>query len=470
MRKNRRWVALGVVAVVALVGALTLFGSGGSDAEARASLEAEFADAYPASASAGGDLVEVELVAAPTAVEVVEGSMTEVWAYNGIVPGEPIRISLGDTLRVTLQNELPVATTLHWHGVRVPNDVYGVPGGTQDAVAPGDSFTYEFTPPDAGTFWYHSAPNNTEQLERGLYGSLVVEDPAPQEYSQDVVWVIDDWSLTSFGQIDPGFNLPTDVEHNGRWGDLITVNGSTAAELRARPGERVRLRLINASVAHAYALRFSDPPADLIAVDGLYVREPKSADAQVVPPGTRIDVDMVMPDRPGSYEITNDFAGASDVIGTLVVEGDSVETPDFALPSNPGLPVWADAQDVGVDIEYIVNLRVGSRGAEWALNDDVFPNVDPKQIEPGRFTKIRFNNASERLHPMYMHGQFFKVLAVNGEPVDEGHFRSSVLLFANDVVDIGLVSLNEGSWILQCTIMEHAAAGMMTVIDVKAPS
>ena len=216
-------------AVVVVVG-LFVLGSG-SDADARAMLEAEFDGAYPAFPTPSGNVVEVDVTAAPATIEVVEGLDTQVWAFNGVVPGEVHRVTLGDTFRMNFRNELPVETTVHWHGVRVPNAMDGVPGITQPAIQPGESFTYEFTPPDAGTFFYHSHVNSTEQVERGLYGTLVVEDAESVGYSQDVVMVMDDWSLTPTGAIDTDFNNPTDVSHNGRWGSVITVNGEDEAQL-----------------------------------------------------------------------------------------------------------------------------------------------------------------------------------------------------------------------------------------------
>ena len=454
--------AVATALVVVVVGFFVL--GSGSDTDARAMLEAEFDGAYPAFPTPSGNIVELDVVAAPATIEVVDGLDTEVWAFNGVVPGEVHRIKLGDTLRMNFRNELPVETTVHWHGVRVPNAMDGVPGITQPAIQPGETFTYQFSPPDAGTFFYHSHVNSTEQVERGLYGTLVVEEADPVGYSQDVVMVVDDWSLTPTGAIDPDFNSPTDVTHNGRWGSVITVNGDTDAQLTARPGERIRLRFVNASVARPYALRFVDPPAQVIAIDGMYVREPRSADATLISPGARVDVDITIPDTPGSFQIVEDFSTKVVPLITVVVEGDPVETPDFDAPRNGAIPVWTEAADVDVDIEYLLALD----GNDWTINGDSFPNFEAEKIEPDVFTKVRFTNNSIRLHPMHLHGQFFQILARNGEPVDEGAFRDSVLLFKDDVVDVGLVALDSGTWAMHCHILEHAAGGMMTFVEVTA--
>lgn len=462
---KRRWMLPAAIAVVALIilGSFFLFGSSGSDAAERDDLEAEFWGAYLATAAGGGPTVKFDMTAAPATLELVEGVATEVWAYNGTVPGEELRLTIGDTIELTLKNELPVPTTLHFHGSGIPNEMDGFPEVTQDAVAPGESFVYTFTPREPGTYYYHPSTNSTEQLERGLYGVLVVEDDIDAQYSQDVVWVIDDWSLDGSGQIDPFFNAPTDVTHNGRWGDLETVNGSPNEVLQVQPGERLRLRLVNASVARVYGIRFPGLPAQLIAVDSFYVRTPRSADATLLAPGERFDVDIVVPDEPGTYEIFDDWApGSQKLLGTIVVEGDVVETPDFVAPSNPAVPTWDLATDIGVDIEY----KFVFQGGQWTINGKAYPDPDVQNIEPEQFTRIRFNNISDRIHPMHLHGQSFKLIEKNGEPIDEGFFRDSVLLLPNDVIDVGLVAIDAGTWVLQCHIMEHTAAGMVSLVEV----
>jgi hypothetical protein len=130
----------------------------------------EFRGSYPEDAQPRGVVREVTLTAAPTVVSLLDGRPLAVWAYNGQVPGPVLRVRLGETLRVTLVNGLPQPTTIHWHGVRVPNAMDGTPGVTQPPVAPGETFVYEFTPKDAGTFWFHPHLRASEQVARGLFG------------------------------------------------------------------------------------------------------------------------------------------------------------------------------------------------------------------------------------------------------------------------------------------------------------
>ncbi|HYD76385.1 multicopper oxidase family protein, partial [Ramlibacter sp.] len=194
---------------------------------------------------------EVDLVAQP-AQAAVRGDghpAIEAWSYGGSVPGPVIRAVQGGRLRVNFHNRLPVETTVHWHGVRVPNAMDGVPHLTQPPVAPGGRFTYEFELPDAGTFWYHSHLQSAEQVERGLQGALVVQERQPLEVDRELVWVLDDWRLARDGGLAGDFGHPHDIAHAGRIGNLVTLNGQLPRDLPVRRGERIRLRLVNAANA-----------------------------------------------------------------------------------------------------------------------------------------------------------------------------------------------------------------------------
>ena len=471
-KKNRTlFVVILVAVVVGVVAVLALAGTVDSSAALRDELEAEFNGAYPAAPVGGGDTIDLELVAASATVEIVAGSATDVWAYNGTVPGPAIRANLGDTLRINVRNELPAATTIHWHGIRVPNDMDGVPDINQPRIEPGDTFVYEFTPPDAGTYWYHSHTNGSEQLERGLYGSLVVADPDEvTDYATDAVWVIDDWLLTEDSQIDPAFNTSADRSHNGRWGNLITVNASLDETLVARPGERVRLRLINASNGRVYTPDFSNLSATVIAIDGLTVKTPVDVSSLKLAPGNRADIDITVPDEPGTYLINDMFIGSPQLLATISVASDAAAVASFEPPTNAGVPGWESASDAPIDHELVFETNKDSGEWEWTINGAAFPNYDSIELTEGEFTKIRLVNQTHPMHPIHLHGQFFKVLSRNGQPVDEPFFRDTVLLEMLDEVEIGLVPLDVGDWVLHCHIQEHAEAGMMTVMNVKPAS
>src|SRR5262249_46333846 len=144
---------------------------------------------------------------------------TDVWCYDGQIPGPEIRVRQGDSVRVRVENRLSEPTTVHWHGVRLPNAMDGVPHLTQSPISPGETFTYEFACPDAGTFWYHPHQHSDVQIGRGLYGPLIVERHDPLPIDRDITWVLGDWRLLRDASISNDFGNMHDVSHNGRVGN-----------------------------------------------------------------------------------------------------------------------------------------------------------------------------------------------------------------------------------------------------------
>jgi FtsP/CotA-like multicopper oxidase with cupredoxin domain len=195
-------------------------------------------------------------------------TQTPVWSYNGQIPGPVIHGKEATTLVIDFLNKLKEPSSIHWHGLRIDNAMDGVPGVTQEPVRPGENFTYRLKLEDAGTFWYHPHFNSSEQLERGLKGVLIVEEVEKQSWSRDLLWLLDDWLLQKDGTIYPQFNTGRDLMHDGRWGNVPTINGKFRPEYLVRPGERIRLRLINGANARIFSPRFEGLSADIIAVDG----------------------------------------------------------------------------------------------------------------------------------------------------------------------------------------------------------
>ncbi len=437
----------------------------------------EFAGSYPRDASPSGTVREFELVAAPSTVSLFDGRAFDVWAYNGQVPGPTLRVHLGDTLRVTFTNKLPQPTTIHWHGVRVPNAMDGVPGITQSPVQPGDTFVYEFTPKDAGTYWFHPHLRSSEQIERGLFGALIVDDPSPPAYSRDELWVLDDWLLTRDGALYPEFNTRHDLAHDGRWGNLITVNGRTMPRMEVQPGQRIRLRLLNVANGRVFAPDFTGLDVKVIAVDGLYASRPFDLAGFEIAPGNRVDVDITIPsDAAGRrVSVVDRFTKRAMPLAEIVVGVDSTVTPGFESPARAHVPLWRGAEEtIAARAEFALNAQAGGPfGIQWTINGAAMDHATHalpahrEQLPIGEFSRLRFVNESYRLHPMHIHGLFFKVLARNGAAVDEPHFRDTVLVHPKETVDIGTVPEDAGQWMLHCHILEHAESGMMTVIDVR---
>lgn len=439
--------------------------------------EAEFEGAYPAEALATDAVREFALRAAPATLPLLEGRPLRVWAYNGQVPGPTLRVRRNMKVRVTFRNDLPEPSTVHWHGVRVPNAMDGVPHVTQAPVPPGGSFVYEFVPKDAGTFWFHPHIRSSEQVERGLFGVLIVEDDEPRPYSRELVWVLDDWRLDERGQIDERFNTRHDLAHDGRWGDLITVNGEKEPTIPLRAGERIRLRIVNVANGRVFRLDFGALGARGIAVDGLLARAPFELESFDLAPGNRLDVDFVVPRASSPIRVLDRYTRSENLIATLptlpVDDGQDVQIPVFDSPARGRVPTWSEATAIPVAAELVLDAQSGGPyGIAWTINGVALSHDRHDRFKPiftlkrGAFARLSFANRSARIHPMHLHGTFFKVLARNGAPVDEPFFRDTVLVRPKERVDVGLVPLDEGTWMMHCHILEHAESGMMTLFRV----
>lgn len=482
---NIRFLSLSIVFfAVALSGSISLYGSSilnsssissrvldmdsSTLARAKDALREAFGTLYPESAHANGKRVAIEIRASETQVEIIEGMKTTVWSYNGSIPGPEIRLQLGDTLVATFVNDLPQPTTIHWHGVRLPNDMDGVPVLTQDPVQPGERFVYEFTPKDAGTFWFHPHVRSSEQLERGLYGTLVVEDEDALLFDRDEVLVLDDWLLDEDAQVYDQFVTQHDLMHDGRWGNVLTMNGKLDERLSVAPGERLRLRLVNVSNARIYTPLILGLDAEVIAVDGLPTEKPFPLGVFEMAPGNRIDLDVHIP-REGyqdSYVLQDIFTAQAHRLLSMEVTASAVSSEKTGRVSQLRELDWSAARDLSPDMVFVLNAQSTSQGIQWMINNEVSPEITPHHITAGDFTIFRYQNDSYRLHPMHLHGQFFKVLSRNGVAVDEPFFRDTVLVHGQEIVDIALVPLDRGDWAQHCHISEHADSGMMSQVTV----
>ncbi|RUW67021.1 multicopper oxidase family protein [Mesorhizobium sp. M4B.F.Ca.ET.049.02.1.2] len=213
---------------------------------------------------------EIRLTAAPSQARLIapDRPETAVWAYDGTVPGPALRLRQGEPVRITVENRLTEDTTVHWHGIRLPNAMDGVPGLTQPPIKPGETFVYEFTPPDAGTFWYHPHADSLVQLGRGLAGPLIVEEREPIAVDRDVLWFLSDWRLAKDAKIAGGFGNMMDAGMSGRVGNTVTLNGRVSDAEPVRAGERIRLRLVNGALARMMALGFEGHRPTIVAIDG----------------------------------------------------------------------------------------------------------------------------------------------------------------------------------------------------------
>jgi FtsP/CotA-like multicopper oxidase with cupredoxin domain len=412
-----------------------------------------------------------------------EGPATSVWTYNGTVPGPVIRARQGERLTVEVENHLPVDTTVHWHGLRLPHAMDGVPHVTQAPIpARGGRFVYSFDLPDAGTFWYHPHVASAEAVGRGLAGALIVEERKALPVDRDLPWVLQDWRVTREAALAPfgGFH---DAAHAGRLGQVVTLNGSSAETLAVRAGERLRLRLVNASSARVYALEFRDLAPVVIATDGHPIDPHPPEDGRVViGPGQRVDLLVDCLGEPGSIAPVIDHGDPRFAYGlvNLVYEREAIRhemapaaprlydnpLPEPDLPSAERLELRLEGGAMGgLDRDMV------RRGVAWTLNGQAgheghHGHAALATLVSGRSYRMTIVNDTAWRHPMHLHGHAFRVLSRNGAPVSRPEWRDTVLLAPRGRAEIAFVAGEPGDWMLHCHVLEHQGAGMGGIMRV----
>lgn len=421
---------------------------------------------------------------------------TEVWGYEGIVPGPPLRFRQGETLRVVLENRLPAATTIHWHGLRVPNAMDGVPHVTQPPVAPGGRFMYEFSLPDAGTYWYHPHEQSQEQVARGLYGVLIVAEREPPQVDREVTWVLSDWRLAPDASHREDFDNLFDLTHAGRIGNTVTINGRFTAKdgaLKVRSGERIRLRLVNTAVARIFRLHFERHAPRVIALDGQPVAPYAAEGGVVLGPGMRADLVLDFPHKPGARaEVTDDFYPRMPGRLMEIVYGNGppirerpLDVP-VALAANP----LADP-DVARAARHEILFQGGAMGSvrdalfqgervglarlarehhlAWVVNGIAVKghaHAPLLSLKRGGHYVINLINETAWHHPIHLHGHVFRIIARNGAPTALREWADTVLMAPRERVEIAFVADNPGDWMLHCHVLAHQAGGMSAVLRI----
>jgi FtsP/CotA-like multicopper oxidase with cupredoxin domain len=468
-------------------------------------LAADLGPGAPTRRAAAESLRTIHLEAREVAWELAPGKTVKAMAYNGRIPGPEIRVREGERVRVHLKNSLAEPTTIHWHGVDVPNPMDGVPGITQKPVAPGETFVYEFEARPAGTRWYHTHVDEHRQLDLGLAATLII-DPAgvnePMAYDREVTLVLDDW-VTGTGPAVPP--TPEGVAGGGGMGrmmggrgmggmmrgmmgggntppyDTMTINGKAypATEpLHLRKGERVRLRLVNASNEHTHVVRLAGHRLHVTHTDGNPLRLPVEVDAIPLAPSERCDA-VVVAQRPGAWFLQCLQPGHVDAGERMLVtyQGHDSARPTPAEERPAGLDLWhpglgrgrtALPPATGATRAFDLTLSGGMMDRDiWTINRKVYPNTDPVAVKRGDRVRVRLDNMSPEAHPMHLHGQSFRVLALNGvryaEPVVKdtvdvaAHMGSAVLEFT---------AHNPGEWFFHCHKPMHMMGGMITLVKI----
>ncbi|PHA02277.1 copper oxidase [Bacillus pseudomycoides] len=471
---------------------------------------------------------EVTLVAKEEKQKLSNGVVVPVWTFNGSSPGPEIRVKKGEKVKVTLKNELSAPVSIHWHGYPVPNNMDGIPGVTQDAIEPGKSFTYEFEANVPGTYWYHSHQDSVNQLDRGLYGALIVED-TNEKYDKDYTLMLDEW-VTDKKEIDKQIKEMTkgkmeksednkssmdhenmkDMDHssmdmgsnkkesgnmagmdhgnmdmaghNMSMYDLFTINGKSGdlvELLKVKEGDKVRLRFINAGyLSHNIHVHGHD--IKVIATDGQPINDPKVVKDEVISiaPGERYDVEFTA-NNPGKWYVEDHGEGKGVKGMKAVIEYDSSKDMKDKANEKEKLPkldmtkygskkLGSFTLDQRYNATYTMDLNteMNGNGMIYTINGKTFPDIDPIQVKKGDLVKVKLVNRSKMDdHPMHLHGHFFQVLSKNGKPIEGSPIVKDTLnLKPGEEYEVAFVANNPGEWMFHCHDLHHASAGMVTEV------
>jgi len=441
----------------------------------------------PVVSTAGNTRAPLVLTAAPgqKRFRADQAQATRVMSYDQSIPGPLIRIPQGQESVIQFHNAMDEVSTVHWHGLRIDNAMDGVPNLTQPPVLPGERFEYRLTPPDAGTYWYHSHLRSWEQLALGLAGPLIVTEAEPPLVDQDLIFAIDDWRLDDDMQIDTqSLGSMHDWAHGGRMGNFITVNGESEKRFAVATGERIRLRLLNIANARIMNLLFGEHEISVIAVDGQPVKPfAPEAGSIVLAPGQRMDLIIDMSADPGHRSLVELVVGeyayevASFDYGPTARRDHGLDAP-IILRSNPlnhnalpdsfkHVPLLMEGgamggmrsaryEDKEMDIRELIKLR-----KVWAINGVVDMSDEPLfRVRRGTAISLDVTNDNNWPHAMHLHGHHF-VHDRNPE-----FWRDTALFNRGEQGTMKFIADNPGKWLLHCHMVEHMAGGMVTWFEV----
>jgi FtsP/CotA-like multicopper oxidase with cupredoxin domain len=442
---------------------------------------------------------DLDLRAGPTTVD-LGGLTAATWAYGTTVPGAELRVRAGDLIRARFTNNLPEPTTVHWHGIAIRNDMDGVPDLTQEAVAPGGTFLYEFTPPDPGTFWFH--PHFGLHLDRGLYAPLIVEDPAePGRYDREYVVVLDDWidgvgaspeqtlaDLRAGGGAHAGHGDMSDMsagdflggQHSGDVAyPLYLMNGrrpSAAPELEAREGERLRLRIVNAASDTPFRVAVGGHRMTVTHTDGFPV-DPVTVDALVIGMAERYDVLVTVGESGAIPLVAVAEAKGNEALGVIrsgpggpprpgvrpaELDRRVLQLADLTATDAVRLPVGRP------DRLHEIALGGGEHGYVWTINGEAHSehehgtdDLGALPVQEGERVRLAFTNRTVMFHPMHLHGHTFQVVGAGRA----GARKDTAIVRPDETVVVDFVADNPGQWMLHCHNLYHQVAGMMTTVS-----
>jgi len=424
--------------------------------------------------------VEVLLTAAPTRLALLPGHPTEAYAYNGSVPGPTLEVHEGDHVIIHFRNELPEATTIHWHGLHIPADMDGSP---LRPIAAGKQYDYKFTIPrgTAGTYWYHPHPDLRTgfQIAKGLFGAIIVRDPHdPLPALPEKLLVLSDNRFLPDGtpdMADPHSLQGRIDKENGREGDVLFVNGQVMPAIRIRSGEVQRWRVVNVSAARIYRLAIAGQTLIHVGDDGGLFERPQTVKELLLANSERVEILVRGTGDPGSHTTLqtlpydrydphtrpDNWEVARDLLSLRYDDAPAI--PPVELPSVMRPVVALDT--MRVTGRHVLVLSQGLiNGKTMDMN-----RVDV--TSPLGATEIwQIENVVTMDHPFHLHGFQFQILDRDGVPEPYVSWKDVVNVRKHQIVRV-IVRFDDfpGRWMFHCHILDHEDHGMMGILEVRPP-
>jgi FtsP/CotA-like multicopper oxidase with cupredoxin domain len=421
-------------------------------------------------------IVEVDLAARIAEVEIAPGKRVQAWTYNGGLPGPLIKTRVGDRLIVHFTNELAEPTTVHWHGVRVPIEMDGVPEISQPPVKQGERFTYDFIVRDAGLYWYHPHVMSAAQVGFGLYGPLLVEDPNDEVGVQDqLTLVLSDIGFNARGELEPADSGGSAGMVFGREGAYVLANGRHHPVIRARSGAPQRWRIVNAAKSRFFYLDLDGQEFTVIGVDGGRQEHPTKSDILLITAGERVDVIVSPKGKPGTslplramlYNRGYGSVEYRSVEDVMTIEF-TTDPPVDAKPVVPPRAMERPSPSAATPVEMVLTLPpMENNKSEFRINGVPYWKATAFPAKLGEKQIWTVKNDSDWDHPFHLHGFFFHVLDGNGEPVRPLALKDTINVPMKTTVKL-LVHFDErpGEWMIHCHILDHAEGGLMGTVMV----
>jgi FtsP/CotA-like multicopper oxidase with cupredoxin domain len=421
------------------------------------------------------------------------------WLSHEIMPGKPthdmmgfaregpppvLRMRQGEPFAIDVINRLEEASTVHWHGLRIANAMDGVPYLTQNPIAPGDTVRYSFTPPDAGTFWYHPHCNTLEQMARGMTGILVVEEAEDPGFDADIPLNIRDFRLGDDGQfID--FYTARNAARGGTLGTISTVNWQIEPEYALPAGTLVRLRLAATDLTRVGTYELVGGEAQVIALDANPVPSAMPPAGLILAPGQRADIALRMPDDEGESVVLS-LQTPSDVrpLARFRAMGTSAHRSLAELKPLPTNPVSLPDLNTAQTVDFLFGWSPGGNAPVtsicgdlgyrfWSINREAWRGDIPGPAEAlavfrmGQSYILRLRNETPNDHPIHLHGLTFQLLRSNKRTLPQ-LWTDTALLQSQETMEVALVADNAGDWAFHCHVIEHQKTGLSGFIRVEA--